>query len=426
MLSTIICFLPGWNGVIAQEPLAFTAYGNNPVLTHGIPGSYDATWCFLPFALWYDEIFYLYYSGDEGICVATSSDGYTFEKFSGNPILMPSASGFDSYQITQTFIIETGSQWVMYYCGREDPGSGPGQAIGRATSDNLTGPWERLTDPVMTVGDPGEWDEGFIAPNGIFPLDTGGYIMFYSASTDFFTGYWEIGMATSQDGIIWTKYNDPTTILPPYVESDPVLKVGVTGEWDEWHAWECTVIFKHGYYEMYYSGGGPTTNGIGYAWSYDGITWEKWPENPIYSTQDDPYGVSIGGQVEVPSILIYNETVLMYYDYGPDPAEIGMATADIWVGSDEKRITNNDLRMTIYPNPFQLSTVFSYSLEESGLVKLDIIDSFGRFVAELVNCYQHTGDHYISWNAEAVPAGIYYARLQADEKTRSGKLVKTR
>jgi hypothetical protein len=31
MLSAFLYFLPVWNGTFAQEPLDFTAYGNNPV-----------------------------------------------------------------------------------------------------------------------------------------------------------------------------------------------------------------------------------------------------------------------------------------------------------------------------------------------------------------------------------------------------------
>jgi len=423
LLGAILYLLSGWNGATAQEPLQFYAYSGNPVLTHGAPGSYDASMCFLPYALWHDGIFYLYYTGDDNICVATSSDGYTFEKYFDNPLLTPSASGFDSYAISQTVVIETGSEWVMYYCGREDAGYGPGQAIGRATSEYLTGPWERQTDPVLTVGDPGEWDEGFIAPNGVFPMDTGGFIMFYSASTDFFTGYWEIGMATSPDGITWVKYNDPFTPFPPYADSDPVVKVGDAGQWDEFAAWECTVIDQHGYYEMYYSGGGVSTSGIGYAWSYDGITWEKWPENPIYVPDDDPYAVSIGGNVEVPSLLVYNGDVFMYYDYGPGPAEIGMAIADTWVGTNE-RITNDDFRMTIYPNPISSFATFTYTLDEPSQVSIEILDCYGRVVAEPVNSYQQKGEQQTFWNADGFPAGIYFYRIQAGNQVGSGKIIK--
>jgi hypothetical protein len=423
ILGAFLYFLPGWNGARAQEPLDFIAYTYNPVLTHG-PGTYDATWCFIPFALWHDEIFYLYYTGNEGICLATSSDGYTFNKFSGNPIFTPSASGFDSYMVSDQRLLETGTGWVMYYNANNISAAGPGPYIGRATSGSLTGPWARSVDPVLTVGSTGEWDAGFILPNNVIPLDTGGYIMFYSASTSFSTGYWEIGMATSPDGVIWKKYNDPSTTLPPYTESDPVLKVGATGDWDEGAAWECTVIFKHGYYEMYYSGGGPSTDGIGYAWSYDGITWEKWAGNPVYSTQEDPYGVSSGGVVEVPSLLIYNETVFMYYDYGPPIATIGLATSPVWVGTDNRRITDYGLRITNYPNPVIHSTKFHYTIDKPGQVTIQIFDSFGRPVDEPVNDYQQKGDHHFSWNAETFPAGIYYYRLQSGEKTGSGKMVK--
>ena len=424
ILSIIIYFFPVWNGTFAQEPLDFMAFGNNPVLTHGNPGSYDATMCIIPYALWHDQIFYLYYTGDEGICLATSPDGYNYTKFTGNPLLIPSASGFDSYGVSQGVVLEVGSKWVMYYNGRDAAGYGPGKYVGRATSDSLTGVWERSANPVLTVGGTGEWDEGFITPNMVIPMDMGGYIMFYSASSDFFTGYWEIGMATSQDGITWTKYNDPSTTFPPYNDSDPVLKVGASGEWDEGAAWECTVIFKHGYYEMYYSGAVPTANAIGYAWSDDGITWEKWPENPIYITQDDPYAVNTNSPIEVPSLLIYNETVFMYYDYGTAENSIGVATADVWVGKEDKEITNYELRITNYPNPVSQSTTFSYTLKEPGHVTIQVFNSFGQLVAEPLNAQQTKGEQKVTWDAENLPSGIYFYRIQAGKEAGGGKMIK--
>ncbi|MBE0648956.1 MAG: T9SS type A sorting domain-containing protein [Bacteroidales bacterium] len=426
LLSAILYLLSGWNGIKAQEPLDFSAYYLNPVLTPGGPGSYDDAFLTMPNVLWNDGMFYLFYSGNldnGGICLATSPDGYNFEKFPGNPVFTRSEIGFDSYYVTQGIVLEMGSQWVMYYNGRDVPGYGPGQFVGQATSSSLTGIWERMADPVLTSGSPGEWDEGFITPNAVLPLDTGGYIMFYSASTDFFTGFREIGMATSQDGITWTKYNDPNTSLPPYAESDPVLNEGTTGQWDEYAAWLCSVIHIHGYYEMYYSGYSPASDwNIGYAWSNDGITWEKWPENPVYTIQDDPYAFNTSSIVETPSILVYNETVLMYYDYGTVVNSIGVATADVWTGAGES--TNSDFRMTIYPNPVDQSTTFSYTLEEPGHVTIQIFNSFGRLVDEPVTNFQPTGKWQVFWNAEAYPAGIYFYRIQAGNEVGSGKIIK--
>jgi predicted GH43/DUF377 family glycosyl hydrolase len=424
-LSTMLYFIPGWNGIFAQYPLDFTAYASNPVMTHGDPGSFDGDLFINPYALWHDGVFYLYYTGNAGIGLATSADGYNFTKSIENPVFTTSPGGFDSYQVTGPVLLETGSAWVMYYNSREQPGWGPGQFIGRATSNSLTGStWERSADPVMEVGTAGEWDAGFICPHNVFPLDTGGFIMFYSASDDINYGLYEVGMATSPDGITWTKYNDPSTAQPPYADSDPVLKVGDPGAWDDETAAFCCVLKKTGHYEMYYSGMSTSSAAIGYASSVDGITWEKWPFNPVYLPENDPYAVAINSLFfELPNLLVYNETVFMYYDYGVIENSIGMATADVWVGSDEKRITNYELRIMNSPNPVYQSTTFSYTLKEPGQVKLEIFDSFGRLIDEPLKAYQQKGEQRVSWNAEAYPAGIYYYRIQAGKEVGGGKVV---
>jgi hypothetical protein len=43
----------------------------------------------------------------------------------------------------------------------------------------------------------------------------------------------KIGYATSTDGIMWTKYDNPATTNPPYAESDPVLVPGSPGTYDD-------------------------------------------------------------------------------------------------------------------------------------------------------------------------------------------------
>ena len=91
-------------------------------------------------------------------------------------------------------------------------------------------------------------------------------------------------MATSPDGITWTKYNDPSTTQAPYAESDPVPKPGNAGDWDSDAASYCCVLKKTGYFEMYYSGWNPNSVGFGYASSVDGISWnaEAFPAGIYY------------------------------------------------------------------------------------------------------------------------------------------------
>ena len=65
-----------------------------------------------------------------------------------------------------------------------------------------------------------------------------------------------------------------------------------------------------------------------------------------------------------------------------------------------------------YPNPFNASTVISFSLPVPGLVTLAIYDQQGRQVAELVNGLFIIGIHKIGWDAADATSGIYLVRME--------------
>lgn len=71
-----------------------------------------------------------------------------------------------------------------------------------------------------------------------------------------------------------------------------------------------------------------------------------------------------------------------------------------------------------YPNPFNPSTVISYTLSESSIVTLRIIDVLGREVSTLVNSSQDAGTYSVTWkgmdaNGIDMPSGSYFYRLDA-------------
>lgn len=68
-----------------------------------------------------------------------------------------------------------------------------------------------------------------------------------------------------------------------------------------------------------------------------------------------------------------------------------------------------------YPNPFNPTTVITYSLKESGEVRLELFDVLGRKVATLVNARQEAGAYTYSFNAAryGLATGMYFYRLQS-------------
>jgi hypothetical protein len=325
----------------SPAPLKFTGYENNPVLGPGKPGEWDELAVLIPSGLRHDNIFYLFYSGWQKngqviIGLATSEDGYHFVKYPGNPILTPRDMGYDSYHVGAPVFIREDSAWIMYYNARETSGYGPGPFIGRATAKELTGPWERMDEPVLTRGHRSEWDGGYIIPSTILKKQDGTYMLWYTGGDNFTdrpASY--IGLATSSDGINWIKYNDPATTDPPFADSDPVLMNTKHGKPNNDYPWTPFVLEGSKGFEMYFSyqadKAGIEKSEIGYATSPDGIHWKKYPGNPVYGRKDDPVTENNPnrGIMEFPSLFFTDSLCYMYFDYGQVINSIGVATARV-------------------------------------------------------------------------------------------------
>ncbi len=65
-----------------------------------------------------------------------------------------------------------------------------------------------------------------------------------------------------------------------------------------------------------------------------------------------------------------------------------------------------------FPNPFNPSTTISYGLPAQSHVRLQIYNTLGQIVADLVNAEQAAGWNQVMWNAK-VASGLYFYRLEA-------------
>ena len=65
-----------------------------------------------------------------------------------------------------------------------------------------------------------------------------------------------------------------------------------------------------------------------------------------------------------------------------------------------------------YPNPFSSQTEISFSLPESEHAAMKIYNTLGQCVATPVNEQLFAGRHSVSWNANALPSGVYFYQLQ--------------
>jgi photosystem II stability/assembly factor-like uncharacterized protein len=85
--------------------------------------------------------------------------------------------------------------------------------------------------------------------------------------------------------------------------------------------------------------------------------------------------------------------------------------------------SNSPILYPSYPNPFNLSSTIKYDLQKSSDVVLKIYSIAGQELETLVNGFQVSGMHDITWQPKGLASGIYLYRLQSDEFSGTMKLV---
>jgi hypothetical protein len=117
--------------------------------------------------------------------------------------------------------------------------------IGVATSSDGVSWTKYGGNPVLDIGPPGAWDSLSLGdPTVLFDGST--YQMWFMGSMSVPTAYGEldrIGYATSTDGLHWTKHG-----------GNPVLDMGPPGSWEDLAIFGPTVLFAGGCYKMWYAG----------------------------------------------------------------------------------------------------------------------------------------------------------------------------
>lgn len=72
------------------------------------------------------------------------------------------------------------------------------------------------------------------------------------------------------------------------------------------------------------------------------------------------------------------------------------------------------LQLQLFPNPLQAATTIRYQLPESSEVNLQILDLYGKIVAQPISAQrQEAGMYYIAFDAKALPAGMYLLVIRA-------------
>lgn len=249
---------------------------------------------------------FLYWTGEMGsgypyrqIGVATSTDGETWTKYAGNPVLTIDydRTTVDGIHVHMpTVAVDEDRIWHMYYaCYQNDVGN----RICHATSpDGLSWTPQGV---VLDKGGAGEFDEGSLRMPDVLVDDAGAWHMLYNG-TDPDQHYGPTGYATSADGWTWEKHGAITDDETRLQGGGMVQTAYGVEQW-----WNCDDVFC-------YSVADPA----------DLTTWEDWPEVVLEKGWAD----WSSGYIQAPSVWLSDYTYHLWfnaYDYAVDDEVIAHA-----------------------------------------------------------------------------------------------------
>jgi choice-of-anchor A domain-containing protein/uncharacterized repeat protein (TIGR01451 family) len=105
-----------------------------------------------------------------------------------------------------------------------------------------------------------------------------------------------------------------------------------------------------------------------------------------------------------------------------EPADINpgnnSASVTVYTGDasrvDEVSLPENFTLEQNYPNPFNPSTTIGFSLPEAGKYSLKVFNMLGQEISTLLNRELSPGYHKVTFNAFAMPSGVYIYRLSGN------------
>lgn len=161
----------------------------DPVLAPGDDGSWDAGGLYKSWLMEHDSVFYLFYNAKnrglqpwiEKTGFATSTDLSTWKKSPSNPVLSVGEAGsFDDLFASDPCILRHKGQWAMFYFGNSSDGHA---RDGVAFSDDLLR-WAKSSNILIDVGQTGSFDDKYAHKPAIISKD-GNLYHFYCAVTQF-------------------------------------------------------------------------------------------------------------------------------------------------------------------------------------------------------------------------------------------------
>ena len=172
----------------SSNGINWTKYADNPVLSRGASGEWDARYVNNPTVIKDGAIYKMWYAGNAGsgesIGYATSTDGIQWTKYAGNPVLE---------HVNRPKVFKDGSVYRMYYRGDFEI-HGKYRACSATSIDGIN--WVKSNDnPILELGADGTWDD-YGTDHPIVIKDETTYKMWYAGYDG--DSHGRIGYATNE------------------------------------------------------------------------------------------------------------------------------------------------------------------------------------------------------------------------------------
>jgi hypothetical protein len=306
--------------VVGQDDTTITweLVSEDPISEVGEAGEWNSTYNEPGAAIYYEDQYHLFVNGypsgiggNNGIGYRVSDDGISYQWATEDPILRRDDMPNEPLSIaaSDVLVLEDGT-WVLYFFNFNSTGWPHIQAtIGRATATDPSGPWTVDEDLTLSPGEEGGWNESSVAYASGLPLEDG-FVMYYIGEDA--SGVERLGRATSEDGILWDKDPEPVFELDEDLVENPSFVVS-------------QVVYDGERWILAYKG---NRSIVSFAFSDNGIVWERYTDNPVilftnisgiraigyisFLLDDDGQGMlylegNIGGRTQVYAAHIYFE-----------------------------------------------------------------------------------------------------------------------
>jgi hypothetical protein len=115
---------------------------------------------------------------------------------------------------------------------------------------------------------------------------------------------------------------------------------------------------------------------------------------------------------------------LSYYGSAPDIGAFEFMVTGI---KGQNSSTSRDFILgQNFPNPFNPSTVISYSILNESRVQLKVFDVLGNEITTLVDQKMTPGEYHINFDGNRLASGVYFYNLNVDGKSLSRKMLLTK